>query len=120
MLMGLSRVRVSGPLSAFATGFADHLTRQGYSPRQTRLQLLLLNHLSNWLASEGLVVGELRAKEVEQFQLSRDEVGYRFFALSERCSRSSVTCAVLGSHRRLRRPRPAECLKRLWSDTGAT
>ena len=78
MLMGLSRVRVSGPLSAFATGFADHMTRQGYSPRQTRLQLLLLNHLSNWLASEGLVVGELRAKEVEQFQLSRDEVGYRF------------------------------------------
>ncbi len=78
MLMGLSRVRVSGPLSAFATGFADHMTRQGYSPRQTRLQLFLLNHLSNWLASEGLVVGELRAKEVEQFQLSRDEVGYRF------------------------------------------
>ncbi len=78
MLMGLSRVRVSGPLSAFATGFADHMTRQGYSPRQTRLQLFLLNHLSNWLASEGLVVGELRAKEVERFQLSRDEVGYRF------------------------------------------
>ena len=81
MLMGLSRVRVSGPLSAFATGFADHLTRQGYSPRQTRLQLLLLNHLSNWLASEGLVVGELRAKEVEQFQLSRDEGGLQVSSL---------------------------------------
>src|SRR5260221_6766507 len=26
-----SWVRVSGPLSAFATGFADHMTRQGYS-----------------------------------------------------------------------------------------
>jgi integrase/recombinase XerD len=57
MLIDLSRVRVSGQLSAFATGFADHMTRQGYSPHQTRLQLLLLNHLSNWLASEGLVVG---------------------------------------------------------------
>jgi site-specific recombinase XerC len=54
------------------------MTRQGYSPHQTRLQLLLLNHLSNWLASEGLVVGELRAKEVEQFQLSRHEAGYSF------------------------------------------
>jgi site-specific recombinase XerD len=42
------------------------------------VQLLLLNHLSNWLASEGLVVGELRAKEVEQFQLSRYEAGYSF------------------------------------------
>jgi site-specific recombinase XerD len=39
---------------------------------------LLLNHLSNWLASEGLVVGELRAKEVERFQLSRYEAGYSF------------------------------------------
>jgi hypothetical protein len=78
MLIDLSRVRVSGPLSAFATGFADHMTRQGYSPSQTRMQLWLLNRLSNWLASEGLVVGELRAKEVEQFQLSRYEAGYRF------------------------------------------
>ena len=78
MLIDLSRVRVSGPLSAFATGFADHLTQQGYSPQQARIQLLLLNHLSNWLVSEGLDVGELRAKEVEQFQLSRYEAGYRF------------------------------------------
>src|SRR6266704_6074392 len=78
MLIDLSRVRVSGPLSAFATGFADHMTRQGYSPHQTRIQLLLLNHLSNWLVSEGLDVGELRAKEVEQFQRSRHEAGYSF------------------------------------------
>jgi integrase/recombinase XerD len=78
MLIDLSRVRVSGPLSAFATGFADHMTRQGYSPRQARKQLWLLNRLSNWLASEGLVVEELRTKEVEQFQLSRYEAGYRF------------------------------------------
>ena len=40
--------------------------------------LLLLNHLSNWLVSEGLDVGELRAKEVEQFQRSRHEAGYSF------------------------------------------
>lgn len=75
MLIDLSRVRVSGPLSAFATGFADHMTRQGYSQQQARIQLLLLNRLSNWLVSEGLDVGELRAKEVEQFQLSRHEAG---------------------------------------------
>jgi hypothetical protein len=45
MLIDLSRVRVSGPLSAFATGFADHMTRQGYSQQQARIQLLLLNRL---------------------------------------------------------------------------
>ena len=77
MLIDLSRVRVSGPLSAFATGFADHMTRQGYSPQQARFHLLLLSHLNNWLVSEGLDVGELRAKEVEQFQLSRHEAGDR-------------------------------------------
>src|SRR5258708_9418245 len=78
MLIDVWGVRVWCPLSAFASGFADHMTRQGYSPRQTRMQLWLLNRLSNWLASEGLVVGELRAKEVQQFQLSRYEAGYRF------------------------------------------
>src|ERR1700693_5973306 len=77
MLIDLSRVRVSGPLSAFATGFADHMTQQGYSPQQASIQLLLLNHLSNWLVSEGLDVGELRGKEVEQFPFSRYKAGYR-------------------------------------------
>ncbi|MCK1709748.1 MULTISPECIES: hypothetical protein [unclassified Bradyrhizobium] len=78
MLIDLSRVRVSGPLSAFATGFADHMTRQGYSPQQARFHLLLLNHLSNWLVSEGLDVGELCANEIERFQRSRHEAGYSF------------------------------------------
>ena len=78
MLIDLSRVRVSGPLSAFATGFADHMTQQGYSPQQARIQLLLLNHLSNWLVSEGLDVGELCANEIERFQRSRHEAGYSF------------------------------------------
>jgi hypothetical protein len=76
--IGATIAWVSGPLSAFATGFADHITRQGYSPHQTRIQLLLLNHLSNSLVSKRLDAGELRAKEVEQFQLSRHEAGYRF------------------------------------------
>ena len=60
MLIDLSRVRVLGPLSAFATGFADHMTRQDYSPQQARFHLLLLNRLSNWLVSEGLDVGDPR------------------------------------------------------------
>ena len=78
MLIDLSRVRVSGRLSAFATGFADHMTRQGYRPQQVRFHLLLLNHLSNWLVSEGLDVGGLCAREIEKFQRSRHEAGYSF------------------------------------------
>ena len=63
MLIDLSRVRVSGPLSAFATGFADHMTRQGYSQQQARIQLLLPNRLSNWLVSEGLDVGNYEQRK---------------------------------------------------------
>jgi integrase/recombinase XerD len=78
MLIDLSRVGVSGPLAVFAAGFADHLTRQGYKPRQTRKQMWLLNRLSYWLASEGLGVEELRPTEVERFQRDRYAAGYRF------------------------------------------
>src|ERR1700738_2813502 len=76
MLIDLSRVRVSGPLSAFATGFADHMTQQGYSPQQARIQLLLLNHLSNWLVSVGLDGWGGRGKGVAEFHLSRYDAGY--------------------------------------------
>jgi integrase/recombinase XerD len=31
MLIDLSRVKVSGPLSGFAAGFTDHLMQRGYT-----------------------------------------------------------------------------------------
>ena len=49
-----SRVRVSGPLGAYASGFAAELARVGYSPLGATLQLRLMAHLSRWLESEGL------------------------------------------------------------------
>jgi hypothetical protein len=42
MLIDLSRVRVSDPLSAFATGFADHMPRQGHSQQQARILFAFL------------------------------------------------------------------------------
>ena len=78
MLIDLSRVRVSGPLSGLAAEFTDHLIRRGYKPKPARKQIWLLNHLSNWLASEGLCVEELGAKEVERFQRDRYAAGHRF------------------------------------------
>jgi len=78
MLIDLSRVRASGPLAGLAAGFTDHMIQRGYRPRSARMQIYLLNHLSSWLATEGLGVEELCAKEVERFQRDRYASGYRF------------------------------------------
>jgi integrase/recombinase XerD len=39
MLIDLSRVRVSGPLSGLAAGFTEHLVQRGYKPKPARKQL---------------------------------------------------------------------------------
>src|SRR5215207_2956955 len=44
------RVRVVGPLSSQAHGFAAELIRLGYSPRTTRDHVYVLAQLSRWLA----------------------------------------------------------------------
>jgi integrase/recombinase XerD len=71
-----SRIRISGPLAAFAAGFADDLGRQGYRSHAARKQMWLLAHLSRWLAGEGLGATELNTIEVERFQLARRAAGY--------------------------------------------
>jgi hypothetical protein len=76
MLIDPSQTRVSGPLSAFAVGFADELARQGYRPGATGNQMRLLAHLSRWLVGEGRRVDALHATEVERFLLARRAAGY--------------------------------------------
>src|SRR3954451_369311 len=76
MAIDLSQVRVSGPLSAFASGFADNLVQQGYRPRVTCNHMRLLAHLSQWLGSEGLGAGDLHVSEVERFLCARRAAGY--------------------------------------------
>jgi hypothetical protein len=78
MFIDLSRVKVSGPLSGLAAEFTDHLIQRGYKPKPARLQLWLLNHLSKWLAKQGLGVEELGAREVKRFQRDRYAAGHRF------------------------------------------
>jgi len=70
------RVRVSGPLSAFAIGFVDKLVQQGYRPRVTCNHMRLLAHLSQWLGSQGLGAGDLYVSEMERFLRARRAVGY--------------------------------------------
>jgi integrase/recombinase XerD len=76
MLIEPSQTRVSGPLSAFAVGFADELARQGYRPRVADNQMRLLAHLSRWLMDEGLGADALQTTEAERFLLTRRGAGY--------------------------------------------
>jgi integrase/recombinase XerD len=71
-----SRVRVSGPLEVFASGFAAELARLGYRRVPIVFQLQLMAHASRWLAREGLGAGELTSEVVERFLAERRAAGY--------------------------------------------
>ena len=43
------RVRVTGPLAAFADGFQACLVERGYTPCSVQFHLQLLAHLSRWM-----------------------------------------------------------------------
>jgi hypothetical protein len=76
MMIDPSKIRVAGPLSAFAAGFAGELAREGYTPRAAGTQVRLLAHLSRWLVGEGFGPGKLHTTEVERFLLERRAAGY--------------------------------------------
>jgi integrase/recombinase XerD len=76
---GVSGVRVTGPLSSYAAGFAAELTRLGYTPLSVQGQLRLVAHLSRWLAGEGLDATALAESRVEAFAVVRREAGYRAY-----------------------------------------
>lgn len=71
-----SRVRVTGPLAPFVTGFTATLQRQGYAPVSTAHQLRLVAHLSRWLAGEGLDASGLSPAAAERFLDARRAAGY--------------------------------------------
>jgi integrase/recombinase XerD len=82
MLIDPSRIRVLGPLSSFAAGFADQLAHQGYTLHSARSQMRLMAHLSRWLMAEELGAGDLRTAEVERFLRARRAAGYtRLFSI---------------------------------------
>ena len=65
------RVRVSGPLQAYAAGFREELSALGYSARSAAGHLQLMAHLSRWLVEIGLAPGELTLPQVELFVQGR-------------------------------------------------
>jgi site-specific recombinase XerD len=74
---GLFGVRMTGPLTPYAVGFAVELRRVGYTSLSTRDQLALVAGFSRWLESEGLDVGDVGEAAAEAFVLARRAAGYR-------------------------------------------
>ena len=71
-----SRVRVSGPLLEYVSGFGEELVRQGYGPDSATGQLHLMANLSCWLGSWGLGAGDLTPARVDDFVVWRRSQGY--------------------------------------------
>lgn len=71
-----SRVRVTGPLTPYASGFASALLKAGYTLNATADQLRLLAHLSRWLASKALGAADLTYAVGNAFLITRRASGY--------------------------------------------
>jgi site-specific recombinase XerD len=77
------RVRVTGPLAVYVDGFREELAAQGYTVQPRDRNLRTLAHVSRWMASKGLSVGELTSSRLEEFLEARRRDGYHH-ALSMR------------------------------------
>ncbi len=77
-----SRVRITGPLSRFAEGFAAKLAYQGYRPGAAANQLQFIAHLSRWLAARSVDVGGLSRVVLSEFLAARRAQGYTLWLSS--------------------------------------
>jgi hypothetical protein len=95
MLTDPSRVRVTGPFSAFAAGFAAELIDEGYTPDSAGYQMRLMAHLSRWLLNKELGAGDIRAAEVDRFCGPVVRPVARISFRLRGCGHCSLTCATL-------------------------
>jgi integrase/recombinase XerD len=70
------RVRMTGPLTLYVDGFVEALIGQDYTPLSARSQLELMAHVSRWLAANGLGPEGLTVSRVEEFLVSRRDLGH--------------------------------------------
>ena len=77
------RVRVTGPLALYVDGSPPGFGVQGYKVQPRDRNLRTLAHVSRWMASRGLSVGELTPGRLEEFLEARRREGYHH-ALSVR------------------------------------
>src|SRR5262245_59080988 len=93
MRSGALTVRVTGPMAEFAPGFADELSRLGYTYLSACNQLRVMAHLSRWMSVQGLVPTELTRVRLTEFLAARRSAGYTCW-LSERGLRPLVAYLV--------------------------
>jgi integrase/recombinase XerD len=73
------RARVNGSLREYAPGFAVELARLGYTAESAYGQMLVMAHLSRWLAAEGLDAAGLTAQTAARFLAARRAAGYTMY-----------------------------------------
>ena len=78
------RVRVSGPLAAFADGYLVDLVEQGYRLWPAQKHLYFLASVSRWMETEDVGVAELTPGVVERFVADPQRAAYR----NRLCSKS--------------------------------
>jgi hypothetical protein len=66
-MAGKCGTRAGGPLEPFRDEVGQALRAQGYSESRVVHLLLLMAHLSRWLAERGSAAGDLTGEMVEQF-----------------------------------------------------
>src|SRR5262249_14022420 len=69
-------VRLTGPLAEFAPGFAEELSRQGYTELSALDRVRVMAHLGGWMVARGVVPGELTRTLLVEFLAARREAGY--------------------------------------------
>ena len=71
-----SRVRMSGPLVAYAGGFARDLAGRGYAQSTVTRHVLLMAHVSRWLEARNLAVSGLDPVAAGAFVAGRRAAGF--------------------------------------------
>jgi len=72
-------VRMVGPLTPYAAGFAEELARLGFTTFSARGQLGVAVRLSRWLAEAGLDAAALTTAVADSFLAARRAAGYTAF-----------------------------------------
>ena len=96
-----SRARVTGPLQPYAEGFTAELARLGYTSGSAYGQVLLMAHVSRWLAGEGLDAGGL-TPETARFLVAGGRPATCSTCRRRRLRRCWGSCAGLARRQRRR------------------
>ena len=105
MMSGPLDVRVSGPLVPFRDGFGEYLDGCGYARVSATNHVRVLAHVSRWMASVGLDVGELSEVEAKALRTVSVETSNRVaiswsVAPSARFDTIDPTMSSVNFHRR--------------------